>query len=114
MKQLSLCFVGLIICLLQESCIVGKMTGGEPGKCELHGISLHKSLVRVQYGYGGLSIPGGKASGAFPNARHRISGGCVVREPFRFMYNCSECNKARRRYVLSHMGKHGNEVVSKF
>ncbi|MCK6650542.1 MAG: hypothetical protein L6Q66_12865 [Bacteroidia bacterium] len=74
-------------------------------------------MVRVKYG--AYCAPGthlGKGSEAFPNAKHPIGGGCSVNERYRWMYNCSKCNKERRRYVLRSMKnkERGNEIRATF
>jgi hypothetical protein len=76
---------------------MSKMVAGEPGTCEVHSNRLHRSLVRVKYG--AYCAPGthlGKGSESFPHAKHPICGGCSVHKKFRWFYNCSRCNKAKR------------------
>lgn len=83
---------------------------GKAGKCELHDKRLHKSLVRVKYG--AYCAPGthlGKGSENFPNAKHPICGGCTVGERFRWMYNCSKCNKARIKHIATSFKEHSGE-----
>ena len=115
MKQAALCFVAALLMILQESCVIGKRAFGEPGKCEVHGLSLHKSLVRVKYG--AYCAPGthlGAGSEAFPNAKHPVCGGCSVREPFRYLYNCSECNRQKRSLIFGTKKRKENLVKTKF
>jgi hypothetical protein len=106
-------FVGVLF----SGCLVSKVVEGEPGTCEVHNIRLHKSLVRVKYG--AYCAPGthlGKGSEAFPNAKHPVCGGCVVRKKIRWFYNCSKCNKAKRSNQLQSIknGDRNNEIRSKF
>jgi len=91
---LVVCFVGILF----SGCLVSKMVEGEPGTCEVHSNRLHRSLVRVKYG--AYCAPGthlGKGSEGFPHAKHPICGGCSVNKKFRWFYNCSKCNKAKRK-----------------
>jgi len=81
--------------LFIESCSIE----GYPGKCEIHHKGLHKSIVQIKYGFccpKGTHL--GKGSETFPNAKHPICGGCVVRKHFKLMYNCSKCNRVKRKY----------------
>lgn len=117
MKQAKLIIYKLLVSTLLSSCLVSNHAEGESGRCELHDKKFHKSLVRVKYG--AYCAPGthlGKGSETFPHAKHPICGGCSVRERYRWMYNCSKCNRARKRYVLRSMQnkERGNEIRATF
>lgn len=106
-----------LISLLLSSCLISSRIEGESGRCEIHHKRFHKSIVRVKYG--AYCAPGthlGKGSEAFPNAKHPICGGCSVRERYRWMYNCSECNRERKRYVFRSIKnrERGNEIRATF
>lgn len=115
MKRIFIFFLGIFLITAECGCFINHKVSGEPGKCELHGRILHKSIVRVKYG--AYCAPGthlGKGSENFPNAKHTICGGCVVRSKFRFIYNCSECNRAKRRCFLSNERNADANIRSKF
>lgn len=110
---LVVCFVGILF----SGCLVSKMVEGEPGTCEVHSNRLHRSLVRVKYG--AYCAPGthlGKGSEAFPHAKHPVCGGCSVHKKFRWFYNCSKCNKAKRKNRIQSikMRDRKNEIRATF
>lgn len=71
-------------------------------KCEVHQLTLHKSLVRITYGY--LCSPKthlGKGSEEFPNARHQECGGCSWRpNKVVWLYTCSKCTSLKRKEIF--------------
>jgi len=88
-------------------------------KCELHQLTLHKSLVRISYGYFcSLRTHLGVGAAAFPNARRQECGGCSVRpNKFVFLYTCSKCTSLKRKQFFKRKTKEERkeaEIRSKF
>ncbi len=92
-------FLFCIVCFY--SCKIPTHWKSDEGKkCELHNLTLHRSLVRITYGF--VCNPAtrlGIGSENFPNAKHPKCGGCVVRpNKVVFIYSCSKCNTLKRKH----------------
>ena len=90
----------LVFIILFSSCKIPIHWKSDEGKkCEVHELTLHKSLVRITYGY--LCAPKsrlGKNSEYFPNARRQECGGCSVRpNKMVLLYTCSKCTSLKRK-----------------
>lgn len=90
-----------VICF--SSCKIPTHWKGDKGKkCELHQLTLHRSVVRITYGF--VCNPSsrlGIGSENFPNAKHPRCGGCVVRpNKVVFVYSCSKCTCLKRKQIF--------------
>ena len=74
----------------------------EGKKCEVHQLTLHKSLVRITYGFFcSQKSRLGPNSDGFPNARRQECGGCCVRpNKVVFLYTCSKCTTMKRKEFM--------------
>lgn len=111
-------FLFFIFCF--SSCKIPTHWKSDKGKkCELHHLTLHRSIVRITYGF--ICNPGsrlGIGSENFPNAKHPQCGGCTVRpNKIVFMYSCSKCNTLKRKNLFKFKTKEERkeqEIRTKF
>ena len=78
--------------LLISSCLSYQPTEKTNFKCSLHEMKMSKTIVRTSFGR--ASTPN---DNRFPNAKKRISMGCVVRPIyFAVVYHCRKCDKLKK------------------
>lgn len=86
-----------------SSCKIPTHWNSDKGKkCELHQLTLHKSVVRITYGF--FCSPRTRLGGnsdKFPNARRQECGGCsVMPNKVVFLYTCSKCTSLKRKEIF--------------
>ena len=97
-------FIILFSAVCLASCKISNYAKEDKGqKCELHQLTLHRSLVRITYGLGCSPKAHLRKYGKdhFPNARHQECGGCIRQSHnFVWIYSCSKCNNLKRRSIF--------------
>lgn len=96
-------FIILSSAICFSSCKIPTHWKSDKGKkCEVHQLTLHKSLVRITYGF--FCSPKTRLRGGsdeFPNARRQECGGCSVRpNKVVFLYTCSKCTALKRKQIF--------------
>ena len=78
------------------SCLIRNATKkADTNKCDIHNIKMHKTIVRIVYGYGcplhSHIKPG------YHWAKSKVCGGCNIR-PYKFVivYHCRQCDKLKK------------------
>ena len=77
-----------------QSCIIRNATKhAETNICDIHNVKMHKTIVKVHYGY---ACPR-RTREEYKNAKSMLCMGCVVRQyRLAIKYHCRQCNKLKR------------------